>query len=128
MDILKLFLCGGTMTYLDENSIIYPETWTNMTPVANWPWTNYGGGYAPARYRRVNGIVYIEGLIAGLNSGGYLIFTMPEGYRPAMTIYSATTTGTQGEASNKLYGSGGLYSTDANSAFHSIEMSYVADQ
>lgn len=48
-------------------------------------WTNYGGGYAPAQYRRINGVVYLQGLLAPgtFTAQTPVVSALPAGYRPA---------------------------------------------
>lgn len=43
-------------------------------------WSNYGAPWT-AKYRKVHGLVYIEGLATG-GATGSTIFTLPPGYRP----------------------------------------------
>ncbi len=42
---------------------------------------NYYNGYSKARYRRKNGVVYIDGLVKG-GAKGKVIFTLPTGFLP----------------------------------------------
>jgi hypothetical protein len=47
-------------------------------------WHNYGATWETTAYRKVNGIVYLKGLLAGGTSTAYptAFFTLPAGYRP----------------------------------------------
>lgn len=58
-------------------------------------YSNLGGGWATAGYRRINGIVYLQGLLAG-GTRGLAAFTMPPGFRPLLShrVVGATTTTT----------------------------------
>jgi hypothetical protein len=47
-------------------------------------WTNYGGGWAPAQFRKIGSQVFLKGLVAG-GPVGSTIFTLPAGYRPPET-------------------------------------------
>lgn len=58
---------------------ITQQYWTYAT-LGNG-WVNYNAGYANARYRKYNGKVIIQGLIAN-GSINSIAFTLPEGYRP----------------------------------------------
>lgn len=64
--------------------------------LAGIEWTNFGGGFAPATYRRdARGVVHLSGLIkspgAGCGTGdGYVIFNLPAGDRPAGRLVFAT--------------------------------------
>lgn len=48
-------------------------------------WTNIGGVRAPARYRKIAGIVFVEGSITAGNSSA-TVFTLPVGYRPMFEL------------------------------------------
>ncbi|MGO1069707.1 hypothetical protein [Lysobacter sp. CA199] len=48
----------------------------------NAPWSNYGGGYTAAGYRRDGDRVQLRGLIKGGN-GGNVVFVLPNSFRPA---------------------------------------------
>jgi hypothetical protein len=71
------------------------QTVTPWTPATyENSWTNYGGSYLGAEYRRVGDMVQLRGLIASgtLNSTA---FTLPTGFRPpAPMIFDAATKGT----------------------------------
>lgn len=45
-------------------------------------WTNFGGGTAPAGYRKEGEWVYLRGVVDGSVSTDVIIFTLPVGYRP----------------------------------------------
>lgn len=47
---------------------------------------NYGGTYQVARYRKKNGVVYIEGLLKGGIGNDVTIGTLPIGFRPNKRI------------------------------------------
>jgi hypothetical protein len=66
---------------------VYDDTgW--IAPALQSGWGQYAG-WEPAGYRRINGIVYLRGLISGgTTTDGTLIFTLPAGFRP-----QAATTG-----------------------------------
>ena len=55
------------------------------TPTLAGAWANVGGSQS-ARYRRKNGLVQIEGLVAG-GATGSTIFTLPAGFRPSAPSY-----------------------------------------
>jgi hypothetical protein len=44
-------------------------------------WTNYGGTWGPARFKKIGGEVILQGLVAG-GTNGAVGFTLPAGYRP----------------------------------------------
>ena len=92
----------------------------------NTSWVDYGSSYANPRYRKINNVVYIEGLVKN-GTIGQSIFTLPVGYRPYNRIMFATV-------SNNLFGrldilSDGLVMPQAgNSSYLSISCSFVAHQ
>ena len=49
---------------------------------------HYGGAYEPARYRRKNGVVYLQGLIKG-GTAGSPIFHLPSDFRPSKRLIFA---------------------------------------
>lgn len=72
----------------DHNSYTWADgnetaPWT--TPTLTSPWINFGSGYAPARYKRENGRVTVEGLVRNGAING-TIFNLPAGYRPEQTL------------------------------------------
>ena len=63
-----------------------------QTPTLSGAWVNYSTGWRTARYRRVDGLVIIEGLV---RSGTGTIFTLPVGYRPLENLLFAVDGDTQ---------------------------------
>jgi len=60
-------------------------------------WANFGGGWLPARYYKMNGRVWIEGLVGG-GTFGNPIFTLSVGFRPLapmMFVQNAANTFTR---------------------------------
>jgi len=56
--------------------------WTGFT-FANG-WANYSSPtYVAGRYRKINGVVYVEGCLSGSAATGTTITTLPAGYRPS---------------------------------------------
>lgn len=75
----KLEVKGG-------RTVLEQQAWQNAALTNGW--VHYGGNYSTAQYFKDSlGIVHLRGLIKGGNSFGYendgLVFTLPEGYRPA---------------------------------------------
>ncbi len=54
-------------------------------------WTNFGGGFATAGYMKVNGWVYLRGMVHNGTTAVSPIFTLPVGYRPGFTMYFSGT-------------------------------------
>lgn len=62
-----------------------PPVWTALTLQNGW--VNYGLSYAPARYCKVNGIVYVQGLIkSGIMTSATVIANLPVGFRPLWNL------------------------------------------
>jgi len=55
---------------------------------------NYGNGYGVTRFRKLNKVVYIEGAISGglsqTNGLTYVVFQLPEGFRPDKRLIFST--------------------------------------
>lgn len=92
-------------------------------------WTNFGGAYRDAAFRRINGIVYVRGMIkAGTNvTPGTVLLTLPAGFRPAkFDVYPAW--GATAAAALELGPNGNIVIGDAsNTAVRSINMTFPAE-
>lgn len=55
-----------------------------VTPALLNGWANLGAGFAPFRYRKVGGVVYVQGEVTGGTAAA--IFVLPAGFRPASTV------------------------------------------
>lgn len=53
-------------------------------PLVN-SWVSYDNTYGPPRYRKVAGVVFVQGLIRS-GSLGAVAFTLPAGYRPSLKL------------------------------------------
>ncbi|MFF9565722.1 hypothetical protein ACF1AJ_20405 [Leifsonia sp. NPDC014704] len=73
-------------------------------------WVNFGGSYQLARFRRLNGIVYVQGAIkGGQTSGTFPIFTLPAGFRPAAVVSSPAVAISSGSVTSvDIYPDGGI--------------------
>lgn len=69
---------GGRLTTLENKG-----SWITLAPQS--PWANYGGLWSPLKYRLVDGVVYLTGLIGTptVQPLGSVIAILPVGYRPA---------------------------------------------
>jgi hypothetical protein len=103
---------------------IPPSGW--VSPSLNSPWTNYGGGWQPARYMKdAAGTVFIEGLVAG---GTGTVFTLPVGFRPAQNLIFSTVAN-QAFARLDVGGNGDVvWNTGGTNAFVSISCNFKASQ
>ena len=103
--------------------------WTDFTLSGSW--VNFGT-YANAGYRRVNGIVYLRGLIKS-GTTGVQVATLPVGFRPSMQIVAPTLSSTAGNVMTPCYWdvvpTGALLiNYAANSWLSMANISFPADQ
>lgn len=71
---------SGTTYYLPKRASILPDTdWIYPTFASGW--SAFDAFHIAPRYRRLNGVVYLQGLAKG--PSGSTIFTLPAGFRPA---------------------------------------------
>ncbi len=106
------------------------ESWHNVSTFSNG-WSNYGNGWAPARYYKdACGIVHLSGMM-NVGTLGAAAFTLPAGYRPAYNL-SFLTVGSAAPARIDIYPNGQVvpqsysaYSDD----FYSLEgIQFLAEQ
>ena len=93
-------------------------------------WINFGGGYSAARYRRVNGIVYVTGLIkknSGTAPPGETIGTLPTGFRPASQLPKIVPIST-GAGSVDVTSAGLILAGAASITSTALEFSFPAEQ
>lgn len=98
-----------------------------ITPSLGNGWVNFGG-WQEARYRRINGVVYVQGLIKSGTLGASAL-TLDAGFRPAGTIMIAAVDGTN-EAHGRLdiQGNGQVVPQSGNNTFFSIDCQFPAEQ
>jgi len=73
-------------------------SWVNMlndtgwaTPTLQNSWVNFGAPYRNCAYRRINGIVYVEGLLkSGTATANTVVFNLPAGFRPSASLFFGT--------------------------------------
>lgn len=101
-----------------------PPSWTSVTFQNSW--TNVGSGYQDARYCKVGGVVYVEGLIKS-GTIGLAAFTLPVGFRPAARIIYAVPVynDVHGRADVTAAGEILPMTTGAN-PWYSVTLSFVA--
>jgi hypothetical protein len=82
--VVVLGVAGGT----GQSGGGSPTSWTPVTAFLNG-WSNYGGVYQVAQYRKVGDVVHLRGLIKnapGVASPGTPAFVLPTGYRPPANL------------------------------------------
>ena len=118
---VRVRLAGTTKTIVDDPG------W--QTPTLLNSWVDYGSVFSPTLYRRLNGVVFIKGLVKlGTVAAGTIIFTLPAGYRPAITLLIAAV-------SNDLFAqfrvdaSGNVItSSPVSNVYLSLQCSFAAEQ
>lgn len=102
--------------------------WIALTLGAGW--SNYGGGFSSANYRRKNGIVYLRGLVKNndvTTGAGLTVATLPPGYRPANTnIFSLVASQASGHAIRADLAPTGALTVDAAAVNGSFQVPYLS--
>ena len=100
--------------------------WVTL-PMSN-SWVNFGGAYGSARYRRINGIVYVTGLIkSGATNPGFTIGTLPAGFRPAAYVMKPVPI-SGGVGTIDVTPAGLVLAGTVSATFTSLEFSFPAEQ
>ena len=105
-------------------------------PTLQNEWTNYNnaaGTYERARYKKRNGVVYIEGLIksgTSKNDGGLTpIFVLPTGFRPKKQLCFTTTSSATGYCNRiDVYANGVVQSITGDNGYLSLCLCFIAEQ
>lgn len=106
-------------------ALYFYDTGWNTLPLLN-SWTNYGGVYSTAKYRKTSdGVVVVQGMLARSSTpaSGHVIANLPIGYRPThgqLVFLNTTNSNTAGYINVALngdiqfiVGSGGWFSLDS---------------
>ncbi len=99
-------------------------------PVLQGTWLNYDNGayYAPSRYKKINGIVYLSGLLKNISNSESLIFRLPVGYRPSKVLIF-TTRSNQADTRVDVFPDGGVVFITGNTGFLSLDgMYFISEQ
>jgi len=84
---------GAVCTTTDTGTlwVVVAAAWTAIGTATPWTqvaftgtWTNFGGGYAAAQYRKVGDVVQLRGLCTGSTAAA--LGTLPAGFRPAYNV------------------------------------------
>jgi len=76
----------------DHETIDFDIPWTALGLLDGW--VQYGPPYGTPRYKRVNGIVYVEVMVLGGTSSNVVVAELPIGCRPK---YNTLWCGNSGE-------------------------------
>lgn len=96
------------------------ESW--KTPTLLNGWVDYGSTWQGARYRRLGGVVYIQGLVKSGTAS--TVFNLPAGYRPAAALMFSTMTysRTSGGASDATTGPASAGTAHTHEHAHTHDM------
>lgn len=76
---------GGTTLHTHAGT---DSGWTAATPATGYSSSSMlWSDAAAAKYRKLNGVVYLSGALKCTDAGYTVAFTLPEGYRPAHLMY-----------------------------------------
>lgn len=99
-----------------------------ITPAAMFnSWVDFGLGHVPTRYRRKDGIVYVQGLVKnGLIGQG--VFVLPAGFRPAHQLVFGVVDGTN-TANGRLdiLSSGNVLPAAGNNSYFALNCAFPAE-
>jgi hypothetical protein len=90
--------------------------WIAMTLENSW--VNYGAPFAGAAYRRINGVVYLRGLVMNGTTG--MITHLPAGYRPAIQLIAASSTNPNAWCRMDVQTDGGILATTYSASWVSL--------
>ena len=103
----------------------YDSGW--IYPTFQNGWVNYGTPFGYARYRKINNVVHIEGLIkSGTISTSLPCFILPEGMRPQHRLLKATFS-SNGAGRLDIDTNGYVIPHDGSNAWYSVWCSFVAE-
>lgn len=97
-------------------------------PTLGGGWVNYGSGYTNTRFRKSNGMVYIQGLIAN-GTMGSAAFVLPEGCRPSNGTMIFGTNGSAGAHRTDIDSAGNVVPNGGTNNYHSLSgISFPAER
>lgn len=92
-----------------------------QTPTFQNSWVNFGSPYQNARYRKINGLVYIQGTVK-TGASGTTIFTLPTGYRPPADLQYSIPLSGNAVGRLDITSAGAVVATNGNSTATSINI------
>lgn len=122
---------GGATTLHTHTAAAVDSGWLDATPAANYDTSSMLWNDAVvAKYRKLNGVVYLSGAIECTNAATSVMFTLPEGYRPAHIMYFnglfVTSGSAEGQESIRIETDGDVVvkAPFANNTYHLDGMSF----
>lgn len=100
-----------------------------ISPTLTGGWINFGVPYRNCQYRRINGVVYVTGLIkGGTTAASTVVLNLPAGFRPAADLFLGTQSNSV-MATINLAANGNLsLSVGASAASLTLQFQFVAEQ
>jgi len=112
------------MSHVDFKTVSFDAGWTTLS--LNSTWVTYGYDYGVPRYCRINGVVYVQGLIKN-GPVSSAIATLPVGFRPdTFVIKSNSMSG--GFTRVDFRSDGQIVVSPGSSGWTSIVANFWADQ
>jgi len=100
---------------------LQPTAW--VLPTFANGWSNFGGIYQVARYRKVGDVVQVEGLVKG-GTFNVAMFTLPVGFRPPLTVQFAQISNGAAAAGISVQTDGGFVCFLGNAANVQINVQF----
>jgi hypothetical protein len=111
---------AATLAALSSRYVAFPTAWT--VPAYAGTWSNLGGAFQVAQYRKVGDEVQMRGVAQG-GAAGSTIFTLPVGFRPIQNMIFATSSNTLfGEI--RVMNTGLVVMQAGNPAYVSLELQF----
>lgn len=100
-----------------------------ITPTLLNSWVNFGAPYRTCQYRRLNGVVYVSGLLkSGTTTANTVLFNLPAGFRPSANLFFGTQSNSA-MATVQLAGNGDLSLSAGVSALSlTLMFAFIAEQ
>lgn len=120
---------------LDSRFEWFNRLWRHIKGDDSWivatlqnSWVRFDTTFSDAQYRLKGGVVYIEGRIkSGTATATTVLFTLPEGYRPAEQL-EITTTSNAALGRFDIKANGDVIIQVGSNVSFSLNCSFVADQ
>jgi hypothetical protein len=116
---------GQTGNVVLNLPVLQDSGWINGTLINAF--TNLGAPYHVARYRKKNGIVYLEGVVRA-GASNTIIMQLPVGFRPDNQLAFITSTSTVAHARIQITAGGDVIGVVVNTTFTSLSgITFVVD-
>lgn len=97
-----------TSTFTSYTTVITKSTWNNLTLLNGWVW--WGGSHPVPRYRKENGIVYVQGVVKNGIADTH-IAQLPVGLRPTGQLIFCCWTGDATQHRLDVFADGNIHAT-----------------